>query len=183
MSRVFSKTSFANLIQVSRPTLSNYLRDGKIHGDALTGTGRDEMINVEVALQQLLDLDPGQSFETAKGAKRSAAVMAAIKAGGNAGSSRRQTRSVITSSGRANVERRRLVKLQGDTAVSKLEQAQNALISRSGANAAFRDSLESLHSTLRKIADDLPPQFSDFDRTVVRRLVEDKIADAGTVQL
>ena len=53
MIEIVSKAEFAAIAGVSRPTVSQWLREGKIAGDAIVGVGRHARIRVAAALQQL----------------------------------------------------------------------------------------------------------------------------------
>jgi hypothetical protein len=51
-----TKSAFATLCGVSPPTVTGWLRRGKIYGDALVGDpGRRKRIRVDIARQQLGD--------------------------------------------------------------------------------------------------------------------------------
>ena len=54
-----SKGDFARLIGVTNSTLRKYIRDGKITGDSIVGTGREAKIKPATAIRQLREsLDP-----------------------------------------------------------------------------------------------------------------------------
>jgi hypothetical protein len=58
---VVSKSEFAKIAGVSAPRVSQWLRDGKINGDALVGRGHRARIRVAAAVEQLRrNLDPVQ---------------------------------------------------------------------------------------------------------------------------
>lgn len=58
-----SKGEFAQMVRRSPAAISNWIRDGKLSGDALVGEGNRARINVAVALGQLgLSLDLGQQL-------------------------------------------------------------------------------------------------------------------------
>lgn len=58
-----TKGKFAELVGRSPAAVSGWIREGKLHGNALVGEGRYALVNVEVALQQLGPaLDLGQQL-------------------------------------------------------------------------------------------------------------------------
>ncbi|MCA1973611.1 MAG: hypothetical protein LDL44_12300, partial [Caenispirillum sp.] len=64
---VVTKGEFAKLRGVAPSAVSNWLRDGKLFGDALVGTGPRARIRVAVAEAQLAaTLDPGQQMGQGK---------------------------------------------------------------------------------------------------------------------
>ena len=61
--QIVSKSAFADIVGVSRVRVSQYLAEGKIHGDALVGTGHKARIRVAVAMEQLKrNLDPAGTW-------------------------------------------------------------------------------------------------------------------------
>lgn len=65
-----SKAEFAALCNVDRSRVSHWIRDGRISGAALSGSGRSARIIVEVAQKQLRgNLDPYQMLPGGNGAK------------------------------------------------------------------------------------------------------------------
>jgi hypothetical protein len=63
---VTSKSKFAKLVGVSPPRVSQWLREGKLSGDALVGRGHRARIRVSVAVEQLKrNLDPVQHLGAA----------------------------------------------------------------------------------------------------------------------
>lgn len=63
---ITSKSGFAKLVGVSAPRVSQWLREGKISGDALVGSGHRARIRVAVAKEQLRrNLDPVQHLGAA----------------------------------------------------------------------------------------------------------------------
>lgn len=60
---VVSKGAFAEMMGVSAPRVSQWLREGKIGRDALVGEGRAARVNVALARRQLAErLDPSQAW-------------------------------------------------------------------------------------------------------------------------
>ena len=58
-----SKGEFAAMISVSRPRVSQFLKDGKIYGPAIDGDGHRSRIHPEIAIQQLgISIDPTQGY-------------------------------------------------------------------------------------------------------------------------
>ncbi|TCT37265.1 hypothetical protein EDC90_10192 [Martelella mediterranea] len=58
-----SKGDFANLISVSGACVSQYLKSGKIYGDAIVGQGHRARIRPDIAIRQLeLSIDPSQGL-------------------------------------------------------------------------------------------------------------------------
>src|SRR6516225_8242330 len=47
------KSEFARLLDITPGRVSQYIAEGKLHGPALVGEGRNAQINVEVAREQL----------------------------------------------------------------------------------------------------------------------------------
>ena len=65
-----SKSDFATLCNVDKSRISHWIKDGRISGAALSGTGRTARIVVDVAQAQLkARLDPYQMLATGNGAK------------------------------------------------------------------------------------------------------------------
>lgn len=63
MTETVTKTAFAELMGVSKGRVSQWLKEGKIDGDALEGDGRSAKIKVDVAKSQLEErLDPTQKL-------------------------------------------------------------------------------------------------------------------------
>jgi hypothetical protein len=50
---IVTKSQFADMSNVGRPRVSQWIGEGKISGDAIVGTGRRAMIDVEKARRQL----------------------------------------------------------------------------------------------------------------------------------
>jgi hypothetical protein len=50
---IVSKSAFAHLANVSAPRVTQWIKEGKIHGDAMVGEGRSARIRVSVACAQL----------------------------------------------------------------------------------------------------------------------------------
>jgi hypothetical protein len=87
--RRVTKGQLATIAGVSAGRVSQWIAEGKIHGDALIGEGRAAQINLDIAQQQLgltLDFDQRQAQALAKPAAPSATVtpeqqrIAAVKA-------------------------------------------------------------------------------------------------------
>lgn len=53
MREIIAKSEFAALIKVSRSRISQIIKNGKIYGDALVGTGQHARIRVSIATAQL----------------------------------------------------------------------------------------------------------------------------------
>ena len=61
--KTMTKGRFAELVGRSPACVSGWIRDGKLHGNALVGEGRYALVNVDVAIQQLGPaLDLGQQL-------------------------------------------------------------------------------------------------------------------------
>ncbi|MEO1989641.1 MAG: hypothetical protein ABGX47_23780 [Martelella sp.] len=58
-----SKGDFAAMISVSPARVSQFLKDGKIHGPALEGEGHRSRIHPDIAIRQLaISIDPAQGY-------------------------------------------------------------------------------------------------------------------------
>ena len=64
---IVAKNEFAKMVNRSAAAVSQWIGAGKLHGEALVGTGRYAQINVDVALRQLgMALDLGQQLAQAR---------------------------------------------------------------------------------------------------------------------
>jgi hypothetical protein len=181
------KGEFARLINVSPGRVSQYLAEGKIHGAAIEGTGRDARIVVDVAKAQLQEtLDARQMLGNGASTRLGDATTEAEAAGETEPADRPPSNVVPIAGGRGSefnavrteteTWRARMARLEYEKAIGKylyVDDVQDAMTRT--AEAIVRD-LDRLPSHAEDLAAALArggmPALRDEIRKVVRTVRE-----------
>ncbi len=165
-----TKTELARVCSVSPATVSNWIRNGQVFGGALIGEGTRQKVKLKTALQQLDQLDIGQSQGC--GSARAAAVAAAlgrIKKGHPAGNRLKLAEEIKSS-------KLRILKAKADLAEINVGIQTGALVPAPVVQEVLGDYFVALRQNVLRVITSLPVVLPHLDRT--QHLAIDRIIRA-----
>lgn len=173
-----TKTEFADIVGKTAACVSQWIKNRKISGDALVGTGRNAKINVEKAQAQLrVRLDPGQRLgngATTKLSKAKAATRpakAAIERDAEAPEAdQSETDDPGPSSLDYQAQRARLAKAQADAQEMKNAVGAGELVRRDDVQRRWNEALADVRSYILAVSGRLRDAVPELNSSQVGKI-------------
>lgn len=169
-----TQAEFARRSGVSRACVATWIKNGVVHGEAVTGTGRNTRIGVKAAQRQLrANRDPAQALGNGARTK-----VSSVDADHDADDDR-------SAGPDASREKARLLKAQADSQELKNDQAHGALVPIEAVGVSWNDIIAQTRSRMLAVPGrvrDAVPHLSATDVAKIDAEIRRALAELGRAE-